>query len=100
LQESLTNIHRHSGSPRAEVSLNAYPDRVVLEVRDFGKGIPARLLDSFQTKGVSFGVGLAGMRERVRELGGRLEIQAKSPGSLVSVSLPLTENVRATHAAD
>jgi signal transduction histidine kinase len=58
------------------------------------------LLDSFQTKGVSFGVGLAGMRERVRELGGRLEIQAKSPGSLVSVSLPLTENVRATHAAD
>jgi signal transduction histidine kinase len=100
LQESLTNIHRHSGSPRPEVSLNAYPDRVVLEVRDFGKGIPARLLDSFQTKGVSFGVGLAGMRERVRELGGRLEIQAKSPGSLVSVSLPLTENVRATHAAD
>ncbi len=100
LQEGLTNIHRHSGSPRAEVSLKAYPDKVVLEVRDFGKGIPPRLLDSFQNKGISFGVGLAGMRERVRELGGRLEIQAKSPGSLVSVSLPLTENVRATHAAD
>ena len=73
---------------------------MVLEVRDFGKGIPPRLLESFRTKGISFGVGLAGMRERVRELGGRLEIQAKSPGSLVSVSLPLTENVRATHAAD
>ena len=99
LQESLTNIHRHSGSPRAEVSLKVLPEKVVLEVRDFGKGIPPRLLESFQTKGISFGVGLAGMRERVRELGGRLEIQAKSPGSLVSVSLPLTENVRAKDAA-
>ena len=100
LQESLTNIHRHSGSSRAEVALKVFPEKVVLQVRDFGKGIPPRLLESFQTKGISFGVGLAGMRERVRELGGRLEIQAKSPGSLVSVALPLTEKVRATHAAD
>jgi signal transduction histidine kinase len=99
LQESLTNIHRHSGSPRAEVSLKVLPEKVLLEVRDFGKGIPPRLLESFQTKGISFGVGLAGMRERVRELGGRLEIQAQSPGSLVSASLPLTENVRAKDAA-
>jgi signal transduction histidine kinase len=99
LQESLTNIHRHSGSPRAEVSLKVFPEKVVLEVRDFGKGIPPRLLDSFQTKGISFGVGLAGMRERVRELGGRLEVQAKSPGSLVSAALPLTEKVRAKDAA-
>jgi signal transduction histidine kinase len=99
LQESLTNIHRHSGSPRAEVSLKVLPEKVLLEVRDFGKGIPPRLLESFQTKGISFGVGLAGMRERVRDLGGRLEIQAQSPGSLVSVSLPLTETVRVKNAA-
>ena len=99
LQESLTNIHRHSGSPRAEVSLNVFPEKVVLEVRDFGKGIPPRLLNSFQTKGVSFGVGLAGMRERVRELGGQLEVQAKSPGTLVSVALPLKEKLQAKIAA-
>ena len=99
LQESLTNIHRHSGSSRAEVSLKVFPEKVVLEVRDFGKGIPPRLLESFRTRGISSGVGLAGMRERVRELGGRLEIQAKSPGSLVSVALPLTEKVRGTNAA-
>jgi signal transduction histidine kinase len=99
LQESLTNIHRHSGSPRAEVALKASPDKVVLEIRDFGKGIPPRLLVSFQTKGISFGVGLTGMRERVRELGGHLEVQAKSPGTLVSVALPLTEKVHVKDAA-
>lgn len=99
LQESLTNIHRHSGSPGAEISLKAFPEKVVLEVRDFGKGIPPRLLESFQAKGISFGVGLAGMRERVRELGGRLEVRAKLPGTLVSVTFPLTEKVRVKDAA-
>jgi signal transduction histidine kinase len=99
LQESLTNIHRHSGSPRAEVSLKVFPEKVVLELSDFGKGIPPRLLESFQTKGISFGVGLAGMRERVRELGGHLEVQARSPGTFVSVALPLTEKVRVKDTA-
>ena len=99
LQESLTNIHRHSGSPRTEVSLQVFAEKVVLEVRDFGKGIPPRLLESFQAKGISLGVGLAGMRERVRELGGHLALQAKSPGSLVSATLPLTEKVRVKDAA-
>ena len=99
LQESLTNIHRHSGSPRTEVSLQVFAEKVVLEVRDFGKGIPPRLLESFQAKGFSLGVGLAGMRERVRELGGHLALQAKSPGSLVSATLPLTEKVRVKDAA-
>ena len=98
LQESLTNIHRHSGSSSAEVSLKSFPEKVVLEVRDFGKGMPPQLLDSFKTKGISLGVGLAGMRERVRELGGQLNVQAKSPGTLLTIVLPLKENVPA--AAD
>jgi signal transduction histidine kinase len=88
LQESLTNIHRHSGSAKAEVVLGVFPDQVVLEVRDYGKGITLELLRTFQTRGTS-GVGLAGMRERMRELGGELSIQPCTPGTLVRVTIPL-----------
>ena len=70
LQESLTNIHRHSGSSRADITLTLLPDRAVLKVRDYGRGIPADLLKLFMTQGTNSGVGLAGMRERMRELGG------------------------------
>jgi signal transduction histidine kinase len=98
LQESLTNIHHHSGSSKAEVMLRLFPDKVILEVRDYGKGIPRELLESFRTKGISFGVGLAGMRERVRELGGTLDVQAKAPGSSIAVTLPFPNTAHA--AAD
>jgi signal transduction histidine kinase len=99
LQESLTNIHRHSGSSRADVALKVFPDKVILEVRDYGKGIPRELLENFRTKGISFGVGLAGMRERVRELGGDFDIQAKTPGNSISVTLPFAAKGEATDAA-
>lgn len=89
LQESLTNIHRHSRSPKAEVTLEMLRDNVVLQVRDHGKGIPMESLQAFRSKGVGFGVGLTGMRERVRELGGQLDIQSDSAGTLIYVSLPL-----------
>jgi signal transduction histidine kinase len=92
LQESLTNIHRHSKSSKAEVSLKALPNHVRLEVKDFGKGIPREMLETFRTKGMSFGVGLTGMRERVRELGGRLDIQSSPANTIVTVTLPLSEN--------
>jgi len=98
LQESLTNIHRHSGSSKAEVALRLFPYQVTLEVRDYGKGIPRELLDNFRNKGTSFGVGLAGMRERVRELGGQLEVQPRTPGNSICVTLPLSEKANA--AAD
>jgi signal transduction histidine kinase len=91
LQESLTNIHRHSGSPRAEVTLKLSTRDVVLAVRDYGKGMPEELSGRFWTKGSSLGVGLAGMRERVRELGGQLDILSQTPGTLISVTLPLPE---------
>jgi signal transduction histidine kinase len=97
LQESLTNIHRHSGSSQAEVTLRLLPDKVILEVRDYGKGITRELLESFRTKGISFGVGLAGMRERVRELGGTRDVQAKAPGSSIAVTLPFPN--KSAHAA-
>ena len=88
LQESVTNIHRHSKSTKAEVTLKTSTDHVLLEVKDFGKGIPEELLSSFHTKGMSSGVGLTGMRERVRELGGQLDIQSHSAGTLIAVTLP------------
>jgi signal transduction histidine kinase len=89
LQESLTNIHRHSGSEKSEVTLKLYPSQVILEVRDFGKGISPEVMENFKTKGTHVGVGLAGIRERIRELGGQLEIHSASPGTLISVAIPL-----------
>src|SRR5579863_5939292 len=89
LQESLTNIHRHSGSKRAEVALKLFPDRVILEVRDHGTGIPQGLLRNFRDEGTNSGVGLAGMRERLRELGGRLDICSEH-GTLISATMPLS----------
>jgi signal transduction histidine kinase len=97
LQESLTNIHRHSGSSSAEIALKLFPDKVSLEVRDFGRGIPQELLDNFRAKGTNSGVGLAGMRERLRELGGQIEIRS-GQGTLISVTLPLPSAVNAPAA--
>src|SRR5580704_13936846 len=91
LQESLTNIHRHSGSTRAEVSLELLPDRVLLNIRDYGKGIAPEVLTAIRTKGMNSGVGLAGMRERMRDLGGQLSIQSRAPGIMISANIPLLE---------
>ncbi len=91
LQESLTNIHRHSGSTKAEVTLELLPDHVLLKVRDYGKGIAPELVENFQADGTNTGVGLAGMRERVRELGGHLWIEPGKPGTVISVAVPLSE---------
>jgi signal transduction histidine kinase len=68
-------------------------------VRDYGKGIPRELLLGLRTRGISLGVGLAGMRERVRELGGQLEIQAKAPGSSISATLPFQQKDKSANAA-
>jgi signal transduction histidine kinase len=101
LQEGLTNVHRHSGSSRAEVAMRLFSDKVVLELRDFGKGIPAELVKNHRAQGANFGVGLAGMRERVRELGGRLDIRTQTPGTLICATLPIPEKSDvATAAAD
>jgi len=89
LQESLTNIHRHSKSLRAEVSLHSTPTNVILQVRDYGKGIPREMLANFLGTGTDVGVGLAGMRERVREQGGRFDIQSDKTGTTITVTMPI-----------
>jgi PAS domain S-box-containing protein len=89
VQESLTNIHRHSGSAMAEIRLLADAESVVLEVRDEGHGIPGSSLRRCNGAGRAVGVGIAGMRERVRQFGGRLDISSSSQGTLVRATLPL-----------
>jgi signal transduction histidine kinase len=90
LQESLTNIHRHSGASASCVKLWMEDDGIKLEISDNGHGIPEerlrRLTDSASG---GTGVGMIGMRERVHELGGRLEIQSAASGTTVGVTLPM-----------
>jgi signal transduction histidine kinase len=90
LQESLTNIHRHSQSARAEVSLRVLSGGVALRVRDYGKGMPSDLVERARANGSQLGVGLAGMRERVREVGGRFEVRSDGKGTVVIATVPLT----------
>ncbi len=91
LQESLTNVHRHSGASAASVRLTRDTDQLQLEVGDNGTGIPEERLRRFNTS-VGTGVGITGMRERVRELGGHLEIHSVKTGTTVSVALPVMKS--------
>jgi PAS domain S-box-containing protein len=83
VQECLTNIHRHSGSASAEIRLRKEGNELKVQVRDNGKGIPAHKQQELSGSGLGFG----GMRERVRQLGGTLEIQSDGTGTLVSAIL-------------
>lgn len=89
LQESLTNIHRHAQSAAADIQLQLEPRLVRLTVRDRGRGMPPDLLERFRQDGTQSGVGLAGMRERIRELGGKLDISSGDHGTVLSAEIPL-----------
>jgi signal transduction histidine kinase len=88
LQESLTNIHRHSGAKQADVDLAMSGKDVILTVRDHGRGIPPSTLESLKQDGTGGGVGLAGMMERIREIGGHVDIQSNANGTEVAVRVP------------
>jgi signal transduction histidine kinase len=96
LQESLTNVHRHSGATRAEIKLTTTGAEAWLQVRDNGRGIPDELLESLRETGTGGGVGLAGMAERVREIGGKLEIRSSTSGTQVSAVVPVQHRVKRT----
>jgi PAS domain S-box-containing protein len=87
VQECLTNIHRHSGSSTARVRLYRSLGETILEVRDEGRGIPPEVRQKI-SRGDSFGLGLRGIRERLRQFGGRLEVQSDDAGTLVVAALP------------
>ncbi|MGH9747669.1 MAG: PAS domain-containing sensor histidine kinase [Candidatus Acidiferrales bacterium] len=89
VQESLTNIFRHSGSQTAKVRIALQSGIVRLEVSDNGKGIPAEILSTLNSSGGQLGVGIRGMRERVRQLGGWLQIRSRADGTTIFVSLPV-----------
>ena len=89
LQEALTNIQRHSKSTLAEVQLRVNGKTATLKVRDHGVGLPAEMMQSFHENGTSVGVGLAGMKERIRERDGEFEFRSDSTGTFISATLPV-----------
>jgi signal transduction histidine kinase len=88
LQEALTNVHRHSGASRAYVAISQDEAHVLMEVRDNGRGMPSDLLRQFDATGAGMGVGLAGVRERARELCGKLTIESDRNGTLLAIEIP------------
>jgi signal transduction histidine kinase len=90
LQESLTNVHRHSGAKRADVSLQTANNQVILRVRDYGSGMPPAVVESLRLDGSGGGVGLAGMTERIREIGGKLEIHSSAVGTEIVARVPMS----------
>jgi signal transduction histidine kinase len=90
VQESLINIHRHAGSKTARIRLRREPDTPVLEIEDQGRGIPDASLKHVMSGGA--GVGIAGMSERIEQLGGHLEITSSDHGTTVRAWLPLAED--------
>jgi PAS domain S-box-containing protein len=88
LQEGLTNVHRHSGGSMVRVLLQSDAEHVEFQISDNGKGIPAERLHRLREDDSSTGVGLAGMRERVRELGGSLAIHSGTSGTTITVTIP------------
>ena len=89
VQESLTNIFRHSGSNTASVRISRQEGIVRLEVADNGKGIPDDVLSALNSSGGQLGVGIRGMRERIRQLGGWLQVRSHPGGTTIISSLPV-----------
>ena len=88
LQESLTNVHRHSGATQVSVCFLYQLEKMVLEIRDNGRGIPAERLNRLREASAEVGVGLAGMHERLHELNGRLEIESDGHGTILRAVVP------------
>ena len=87
VQACLTNIHLHSGSDKAKVKLEQVRDALVVTISDHGRGIPTGVLDR-SSLGKGAGVGIVGMKERMKQLGGELEIETSAHGTQVRALIP------------
>ena len=83
IQEALTNVYRHSESREARIDLTQDDNSVMLRIRDFGKGIPDTRIGGLH------GVGISGMRERVKQVNGEFRISKAEPGTLVEATIPM-----------
>jgi two-component system NarL family sensor kinase len=93
-QEALTNVHRHSKSPSVGIRLFEQDGAVILEVDDAGHGILVGGSSSSAMDAAALGVGLAGMRERMRQLGGELSVRTGARGTCVQARLALSSTGR------
>jgi PAS domain S-box-containing protein len=91
VQECLTNIHRHSGSSVAKIRITRRDSQVRVEVADRGKGMPREKRKAMDS-GATPGVGIRGMRERLRQLGGNLEIHSGGQGTVIVARLPVARS--------
>jgi PAS domain S-box-containing protein len=94
VQESLTNIRRHSGSSSANIRLEKNEDQVILQIRDQGRGAPSNIPLTEPDGAESLGVGLPGMRQRLHQLGGSLLIESSNRGVVVTAVVPITNGVK------
>jgi two-component system, NarL family, sensor kinase len=100
LQESLTNVHRHSGATQVSVCFRHQLETLVLEIRDNGRGITAEHLNRLREASAETGVGLAGMRERMHELNGQLEIESDGHGTTLRAIAPRPARSRPDQLGD
>jgi PAS domain S-box-containing protein len=91
LQESLTNVLRHSGSPAVDIHFASNQNDAILSIRDYGKGIPPETLEIFRETAAGVGVGLGGMRQRILELGGHLKVDSDGQGTRITATMPVAK---------
>jgi PAS domain S-box-containing protein len=90
-QEALTNVHRHAASPWASIRLKAQSNSVMLEIEDAGRGMPRQFGPGTDAHDPPLGVGLAGMRERIRQIGGTLSVESTNTGTRVRTTLSISQ---------
>jgi signal transduction histidine kinase len=87
VQEALTNVFRHSGARNARVGLLKSENQIVVTVQDDGKGVAEHIIEF---RPGSIGIGIGGMRQRVKEFGGEVKLRNSNPGTLVEVMIPIS----------
>ena len=91
IQESLTNVHRYSGSTEAYLRLKVTSNKIELQIGDFGRGMHPDMINAKTGKMVRLGVGIQGMNERIRQLSGKLEITSRpNQGTVITATLPVS----------